>query len=253
MQAVGLDLAPAPLWLDESCSVVPYPAVAYRWLAGDAARSEPDGAAACRANRKHPAPSRPRAGRRRRRWAARRLVSLVRLRAISRRTEDPSFPSTGPGWSAPTAQGRQLRRRLTRLVEECSILVAGSQANASRDGVPFAAVPRRSGPGERPVVLTTAGFAGSTGEYSGWGDPALDLADLRWHAALDGLSSAEHGRLRDSYRRPIGDTGFEERLAVWDRLIATRWAFLDPALAVERPRRAGSGAADPAGERRHRR
>ena len=63
-------------------------------------------------------------------------------------------------------------------------------------------------------------------EYSGWGDPALDLADLRWHAALDGLSSAEHEWLRNSYRRPTGDAGFEERLAVWDRLISARWAFL---------------------------
>ena len=62
-------------------------------------------------------------------------------------------------------------------------------------------------------------------EYSGWGDPALDLADLRWHAALDQLSPAEHAWLRNSYRRPAGDDGFESRLRVWDRLLATRWAF----------------------------
>ena len=28
------------------------------------------------------------------------------------------------------------------------------------------------------------------------------------------------------HRRPDGDAGFEQRLAVWDHLIATRWSFL---------------------------
>jgi thiamine kinase-like enzyme len=63
-------------------------------------------------------------------------------------------------------------------------------------------------------------------EYSGWGDPALDLAELRWHAALAGLDEAQHTWLRDTYRRPDDDPGFDERIAVWDRLLATRWPFL---------------------------
>jgi len=32
LRAAGLDLAPGPLWLDESCAIAPYPAVAYHWL-----------------------------------------------------------------------------------------------------------------------------------------------------------------------------------------------------------------------------
>jgi thiamine kinase-like enzyme len=63
-------------------------------------------------------------------------------------------------------------------------------------------------------------------EYSGWGDPALDLAELRWHTAYVGLSGAQHTWLRNNYRRPEGDAGFEERLAVWDLLLMTRWPFL---------------------------
>jgi hypothetical protein len=43
---------------------------------------------------------------------------------------------------------------------------------------------------------------------------------------LTELSEAQHGWLRDNYRRPAGDYAFEERLAVWDRLRATRWPFL---------------------------
>jgi thiamine kinase-like enzyme len=42
-------------------------------------------------------------------------------------------------------------------------------------------------------------------EYSGWGDPALDLAELRWHSALAELSEAQHDWLRNNYRQPTGD------------------------------------------------
>jgi len=63
-------------------------------------------------------------------------------------------------------------------------------------------------------------------EFSGWGDPALDLAELRWHAASVEMSEAQHAWLRDNYRPPDGDHSFEERLAVWDHLRATRWPFL---------------------------
>ena len=34
--------------------------------------------------------------------------------------------------------------------------------------------------------------------------------------------------LRDNYCRPEDDPGFEERLAVWDHLLMTRWPFLVP-------------------------
>jgi thiamine kinase-like enzyme len=63
-------------------------------------------------------------------------------------------------------------------------------------------------------------------EYGGWGDPALDLADVRWHAALEGVSEAQHARMRNNYVRPTDDPSFEERLAAWDRLLLTRWPFL---------------------------
>jgi hypothetical protein len=63
-------------------------------------------------------------------------------------------------------------------------------------------------------------------EYSGWGDPALDVAELRWHAAYAELSVAQHAWLRGNYRRPDNDPGFEERLVLWDHLLVTRWPFL---------------------------
>lgn len=224
LHAVGPDLAPEPLWLDESCSVVPYQAVAYRWLRGTPLSPNPTG-----------------------QQLAALIESIQRLHGI-----DPGaaggvelcdawfhwfdfaryldelktlLSEYGPWLVSADAQGRQLRRRLAWLVEDCSALVAGSQADPSRERVTLRLC--RVDPGLANALWCDDGrIRWVDWEYSGWGDPALDLADLRWHAALDGLSSAEHGRLRASYLRPTGDSGFEERLAVWDRLIATRWAFL---------------------------
>ena len=34
LEAIGLDVAPQPLWLDASCTVVSHPTVAYQWLSG---------------------------------------------------------------------------------------------------------------------------------------------------------------------------------------------------------------------------
>jgi aminoglycoside phosphotransferase (APT) family kinase protein len=221
LQAIGLDLAPQPLWLDESCSVVPYPAVAYRWLRGTPLGPNP---------------------------TARQLAALIDSIQCLHNIEpgdvelrDAWFhwfdfapylgelqtllSDYGPWLVNADTQGRQLRRRLTRLVEDCSAFVAGSQADPSRERVPLRLC--RVDPNLANALWCDDGrLRWVDWEYSGWGDPALDLADLRWHAALDELGSAEHDRLRDSYRRPTGDTGFQERLAVWDRLIATRWAFL---------------------------
>ena len=202
LQEAGLDLAPEPLWLDERCSVVPYPAVAYRWLRGTPLGPNP---------------------------TAQQLAALIdsiqRLHDIepgdasdvelcdawfhwfdfARYLDElKAFLNEYGAWLvAADARGSQLRRRLTRLVEDCSIFVAGSQADPSRERVPLRLC--RVDPGLANALWCDDGrLRWVDWEYSGWGDPALDLADLRWHAALDGLSSAEHDRLRDSYRRPTG-------------------------------------------------
>ncbi|HUX77897.1 MAG TPA: phosphotransferase, partial [Anaerolineae bacterium] len=35
LHVAGLDIAPQPLWLDESCAVLSFPTVVYRWLPGE--------------------------------------------------------------------------------------------------------------------------------------------------------------------------------------------------------------------------
>ncbi len=224
LEAAGLDVAPQPLWLDERCSIVSYPAVAYRWIPGS-----PLGPGV----------------------TAQQLTALIQsiqhLHSIRPgeladcEIADAWFHwfSFGPyldelrgivskhgPWLIDTdGRGRELCSRLNQLVESCEQVVADSDADPRRENVPLHLC--RVDPGLANALWCNDGRVRWVDwEYSGWGDPALELADLRWHVSLEGLNSAEHEWLRDSYQRPADDAGFEARLAVWDRLIATRWACL---------------------------
>jgi aminoglycoside phosphotransferase (APT) family kinase protein len=224
LHEAGLDIAPRPLWLDGSCTIVPFPAVAYRWLDGEPLSSSPT-----------------------MQQLASLLDSFQRLHALQPSDfEDSDVPDAWAHWfdfelylaelrgflakygswlAATDPDGQDLRDRLARLVDDCAEFITTAAVNPSRESVPLRLC--RVDPN-----LANAIWSGDSRlrwvdwEFSGWGDPALDLAELRWHAASAKLSEAQHAWLRDSYRRPADDHTFEERLAVWDRLRATRWPFL---------------------------
>ena len=224
LHEAGLDIAPQPLWLDNSCTIVPFPAVAYRWLPGE-----------------HLSPS----------PTAQQLTSLLdsfqRLHALQPGDfEDYNLPDAwshlfdfqvylaelrdllakyGTWLAATSPDGRDLRDRLVQLVDGCVEVVTTAAVNPGRESVPL-----RLCRADYNLANTVWGGDGRLRwvdwEYSGWGDPALDLAALRWHGSLAELSQAQHAWLRDSYCWPAGDHAFEERLAVWDYLRSTRWPFL---------------------------
>ncbi|MBN1579936.1 MAG: aminoglycoside phosphotransferase family protein [Anaerolineae bacterium] len=224
LASAGADLAPQPVLLDESCAVVPFPTVVYRWLPGKSLgplltigqlRSL--------------------------------LESVQRIHAIRQDTfgrdslldawfhwfdfepylnELDDFLARYGGWLAiHNEDGPVLRDRLARLVDGCAETLARTAVDPGRGC--FSACLCRVDPN-----LANSVWDGKETlrwvdwEYSGWGDPALDLADLRWHAALDGLSETQHAWLRNNYVRPADDPGFEARLAAWDCLLSTRWPFL---------------------------
>lgn len=224
LQAAGLDIAPQPLWLDESCTILPYPAVVYRWLPGD-----------------------PLAPPLTQEQLAALIGSIQRLHAI--RPGDVEhielsgawfhwfdfapyldelrrfLTEYGPWLVTADPEGHDLADRLARLVDGCAAFVATTTADPGREVVPLRLC--RVDPNLANAVWSGDGrLRWVDWEYSGWGDPALDLADLRWHAALSSLGAAQHAWLRNCYRRPAGDDDFESRLMVWDHLLATRWAFL---------------------------
>ena len=223
LRAAGLDIAPQPVWLDESCAILPFPLVVYRWLPGEPLDSSP---------------------------ASHQLAALLesyhRMHAL-RQTDLGSdlpdaifhwfdfepylaelrgFLAQYGAWLATTEpDGRNLRDRLACLVDRCAEALTTADVEPGRDSFPLHLCR------VDPNLANTVWGADDQlrwvdWEYSGWGDPALDLAELRWHAALAELSESQQAWLRENYRCPEGDPGFDERLAAWDRLLATRWPFL---------------------------
>jgi aminoglycoside phosphotransferase (APT) family kinase protein len=226
LHRAGVDLAPQPLCLDESCTLVPFPAVVYRWLCG-----------------KSLGPT----------LTMRELAMLLEgyhsMHTLYRDEHESSaggaldawfhwfdfevylselvdFLAEYGSWLATTEpDGPYLRERLARLVAGCAETVRTTSVDPSCESVRRCLC--RVDPNLANTVLDESGrLRWVDWEYSGWGDPALDLADLRWHAALSGLSDSQQDWLRENYRWPPDDAGFEERLALWDRLLATRWPFL---------------------------
>ena len=224
LQAAGLDIAPRPLWLDDSCTIVPFPAVAYRWLPGQPLSPSP---------------------------TAQQLASLLdsfqRLHALQAGdSEEYDLPEAWSHWfdfelylaelreflakygswlADSDPDGRNLRDRLAQLVDGCAEVVTTAAVSPGRESVPLRLC--RVDPNLKNTVWGGDGQVRWVDwEFSGWGDPALDLAELRWHAASVEMSEAQHAWLRDNYRRPADDHSFEKRLAMWDHLRATRWPFL---------------------------
>jgi len=224
LHAAGLDIAPQPVGLDESCAVVPFPAVIYRWLTG-----EPTG---------QPLTAQQLAA----------LVATYQCAHALRQRDHPRFhmpeawfhwfdlapylaelhdflDEYGPWLETTRPDGWELRDRLGHLVEECAEVFASTGVDPGRGRFPLCLC-RVDANLANAIWDRDGRLRWVDWEYSGWGDPALDLAELRWHAALAGLDDAQHTWLRDTYRRPDDDPGFDERIAVWDRLLATHWPFL---------------------------
>ena len=224
LEAAGIDIAPQPLLLDESCAVLPFPTVVYRWLSGEALGP---------------------------------LITLEQLAALlssiqqahTLRQDDHEQAGLSDAWFHwfdmnpyldeldellvqyggwlvhHEPDGADLRERMVCLVDRCKRALSSSTAEVGRGRFPLRLC--RVDPNLSNAIWSREGtLRWVDWEYSGWGDPALDLADLRWHVALEGVSEAQHARLRNDYLRPAGDPGFEERLAAWDRLLLTRWPLL---------------------------
>jgi aminoglycoside phosphotransferase (APT) family kinase protein len=223
-QKAGADLGPQPLLLDESCSVLPFPTVVYRWLPGKplGLSLTPEQLAAL-------------------------LASIQRIHAF--RPDSFGYARLPDAWfhwfdlepylaelSGFLSQyglwltrhdpgGQMLRDRLARLVDGCARALAKMTVDLSCEGVALCLC--RVDPNLANAIWDGKGtLRWVDWEYGGWGDPALDLADVRWHVALDGLSEVQHAWLRDRYLCPADDPGFGARLAAWDRILSTRWPFL---------------------------
>ena len=140
LQAAGLDIAPQPLWLDESCTILPYPAVVYPLAAGD-----------------------PLAPPLTQEQLAALIGSIQRLHASGLEMSSTlSYPGPwfhwfdfapyldelrrflteyGPWLVTADPEGHDLADRLARLVDGCAAFVATTTADPGREVVPLRLCP----------------------------------------------------------------------------------------------------------------
>lgn len=218
-----LDIAPRPLHLDESCTILPYPAVVYAWLEGEALGPQVTQA-----------------------QLEALLESIQRIHSCRPGEAVREMPTAwfhwfdlspylselhelleqyGPWLSNTQPGGNALYHRLERVLEVCEKHLLSSKVKIHRESVALCL--SHVDPNLANTILGNNGkIRWVDWEFSGWGDPALDLAEFRWHQALDGVTHAQKAWMRQQYTPPPGDSTFANRLAFWDCLLSTRWPLI---------------------------
>jgi hypothetical protein len=82
----------------------------------------------------------------------------------------------------------------------------------------------RGDPNPQNFFRRSAGLASVDWEYSGWGDPAWDLADLMSHPAYLAVPASHLSALVDLYPLADHDRCFAIRVQVYHRLLLVWWA-----------------------------
>jgi thiamine kinase-like enzyme len=223
LEATKLDLAPKPIYLDESCTIVPYPAVLYSWLTGTSLvpplTQHHLSAVLDSLQQIH--------GLRRSNYQTGLSDSWFHWFDWSLYTQELQelLGTFGPWLAEHEVEGPTLYKRLALLVKACHEITRSTGISPARERVTRCLC--RVDPNLANTVWgPEKRLRWVDWEYSGWGDPALDMVEFRWHAALSGLSADQHSWLRDNYRQPEDDPDFSARVFVWDHIIAVRWCFL---------------------------
>ncbi len=218
-----IDIAPEPLFLDESKSMVPYPVVFYRWTEGKPLQSPTT-----------------------QRQLNNFLNSYHQLHSIQPFNNSPFqfdawfhwfdfeqylqeitelFDLYTPWLKNHFRSGANLRDRLKDICKQCSKVISKANVDPGKINIPLRLV--RVDPNSANAITDSKDkIRWVDWEYSGWGDPALDLAELRWHAALQPLGEETLKWLRTNYKPSFVDPDFSERLRIWDHILATRWPLL---------------------------
>jgi aminoglycoside phosphotransferase (APT) family kinase protein len=112
---------------------------------------------------------------------------------------------------------------LLPLMEQAAQGAAAVVGRAASDGCyPLPALVRVDGNLDN-VLRTADGLMLIDWEYSGLGDPAYDLAELRWSPRALAAPAAAWETALATYQPSAADAGFAERLAVYNRLVPAWW------------------------------
>jgi thiamine kinase-like enzyme len=224
----GADIAPKPVGIDLSAAILPFPAVVYEWCQGQGFKT----------NRND--------------YELSVLLSSVQALHGCRPEENETrqlripvqkawfhwFERTpyvdelsdfmekyAPWLRRISNEGQALAKRLERLVRVSSERLTGMRVDLSWGAFPVSLC--HVDPNSHNAILGVDGRVRWVDrEYSGWGDPALDLAEYRWHMSYADISDGQQAWFRATYQTPADDASFDHRLAFWDGLLAVRWPLL---------------------------
>ncbi len=83
----------------------------------------------------------------------------------------------------------------------------------------------RGDPNIRNFIRRANVWASVDWEYSGWGDPAFEIADFLVHAAHSDWPRRQTHRLVDLYRLSSSDSTIQQRIAVYETLMLVWWTL----------------------------
>jgi len=205
LRAAGLDLAPAPLWLDRERYV--QPVVVQVWLAGSVTAAPPA--------------SEPE-------WQALLDHYLAIHTLVPAHVAQPIQPAVLNMDSA--AAGRaEIDQQLARIPPpERPVELRALMKELARVRLPEWSWPTpvlcRIDPNTRNFIRRPSGWASVDWENSGWGDPAFEIADLITHPAYAGVPLARWEWLIAAYCAERGEPAIEQRIRAYHLLMLAWWA-----------------------------
>lgn len=218
LQQAGLDVAPAPLWLDRHR--YPQPVVVQSWLTGDVLAVPPSDD---------------------QEWQ-RLLDHYLALHTLT--------PAELPGITLPPAvlNFTSAADGLREIRQQCSYIPVAEQPAELRDlvdAISRAALPAwpapslalcRVDPNTLNFVRRSPSWASVDWENGGWGDPAFEISDLITHPAYASVSAQRWSWLIEAYCARRDDPGTRTRIRVYERLMLIWWVARLARMLYEVPR-----------------
>lgn len=126
-------------------------------------------------------------------------------------------PAAAPGWCKT-----DVRSLLRQAVEDFAYEIVQNYLEVDQENLLLSLC--RSDPNLNNVILSAGGVMRFVDwEYSGWGDPAFDIAQLFHHPRTELITQAQWDAFVRRYQPPRDDDTFSQRLWVYDRLTAVWW------------------------------
>lgn len=227
----SLDLAPLPFALDESRAVLPLPVIVMSWVQG-----------------------RPLNHQRLTQSMLNELIyALQRVHSLTPKQTTFDLP---PGWAQPhdfaglsqsfedrlqiyltwqreanpfsvraSIQGLQDAKVQKQVESTVAQAVRLAELAARLPGIPMPTLVRTETTLADVMWTADEKICLLDWDASGWGDPAFDLAALRWHPQNQDLSLHQWEIMRAAYIPPPLDDAFSQRLRAWEAILPVDWCL----------------------------